>query len=242
MAEPAQSVENGAGAAPPVAVSAPPNPPAAPPPGSAATTSPADYGGNRGGRAREDGLTPGSPEALEADRKKDRLRKKQARKAKQPDPPPLPSAAAVEGAPAAAPGAVGPAPGPEGAAPIPWDPESLREVFDLAIPTAEELMVGQIISQAKKCNLPVDLVKKTEERDRLTSTEKLALQKFAPRATAKYLNRLHVPSGTQDEIVLLTVVAKIGLRHLSLLNQLKQIAANQQAAAKPPEKTDAKKD
>src|SRR5579862_2754249 len=40
------------------------------------------YGGNRGGKKRRDGLVPGSPEALEADRKADRDRKQQERDSK----------------------------------------------------------------------------------------------------------------------------------------------------------------
>ena len=81
------------------------NPPLAPPvapvgPGAsaaAAAASPAAkvtaplFGGFRGGRKRKDGLAPGSPEAIEADREKDRVRKERQR-SRQVEPPALPAA------------------------------------------------------------------------------------------------------------------------------------------------------
>jgi len=119
---------------------------------------------------------------------------------------------------------------------IPWDPESLKEVFGLIIPTAEELMTGQVLNQAQKAKVPASFVREIEEAVKWTPTEKKALETFAPRAAAKWLNRFHVPSGTQDEIVLATVFAKIGLRHAKLMNRLKEIAATQQAATAKQEK------
>ena len=98
------------------------NPPLAPPvapvgPGAsaaAAAASPAAavtaplFGGFRGGRKRKDGLAPGSSEAIEADREKDRLRKERQR-SRSVEPPALPAAGAagVAGQAQAAAGAVG---------------------------------------------------------------------------------------------------------------------------------------
>ena len=233
MPDPTQSLAPGAEAHPPVAPGAAGNPAAASAAGPAAGDTAPEYGGLRAGRAREDGLTPGSPEALEADRKKDRLRKRESRKTKKPDPAALPGAAAADGAPAAAPGAVAPVPGVDGAAPIPWDPESLQEVFAIAVPTAEELMVGQAIGEANKAKLTASLIKEIEDGVKFTPREKQALEKFGPRATAKLLNRLHVPAGTQDELIVVAVVAKIGLRHAKLMTRLKQLTAAANAGAQP---------
>jgi hypothetical protein len=238
MVAPVPTTSPPAGAVPPVASSGPPGaaPTAAPGP-SAKDTAP-KFGGIRGGKPRDDGLVPGSPEAKEADRKKDKLRKRKERQ----DPPALPAAGPVESAPQATPGAVVPVPGPQGAPVIPWDPESLKEVFALVIPTAEELLTGQITAQAQKARLPASELQNIERVVRWTPMEKKALETFCPRAAAKWLNRLHVPSGTQDEIVLATVLAKIGLRHVKLMNRLKQIAAvTNVPTSKTPETAETKK-
>src|SRR5258707_9089158 len=86
----------GSAAAQPVASGSAGNKPAAPPTAVSAAASAPLFGGNRGGKKRLDGLAPGSPEAIEADRKKDAERKRTRREAVQrvAEPPPLPSAGA----------------------------------------------------------------------------------------------------------------------------------------------------
>src|SRR5438128_831714 len=101
------------------------------------------FGGNRGGQARADGLPPGSPEAKEADKKKDRERKQADRKARAvAQPAPLPSADS-NGASAmpATPGSPGPgvaAPVVAAAPVVPWTAEMLKPLTDELIAAAEE--------------------------------------------------------------------------------------------------------
>jgi len=73
----------------------PAGPPALIPPAPGAKVTAPLFGGYRGGRKRKDGLVPGSPEALAADREKDRLRKERQREREgaAAEPPPLPGVA-----------------------------------------------------------------------------------------------------------------------------------------------------
>src|SRR5579872_2301004 len=74
-----------------------------------ASATAAKHGGLRGGKKRDDGLVPGSPEALEADKKKDAERKRKEREEakRATDPAPIPPV----GSPQAQAGAVGAVPG-----------------------------------------------------------------------------------------------------------------------------------
>src|SRR5262245_14939824 len=132
----------GAPAPAPVAPQPASAPPGKPPVKTSALASVPDFGGNRGGRGRKDGLAPGSSQATEADKKKDRERKQTARAAaaKLVEPPPLPSA--LQGGvdtTAAQPGSepLGGTAAP-GAPVVPWDPATLRPLFEELIEAIEE--------------------------------------------------------------------------------------------------------
>jgi hypothetical protein len=101
----------------------------------------AKHGGNRGGRPRKDGLVPGSVEAITKDREADAERKRVIR-ARQ-------SAilAATKGP--VLPGLDDPnAPPAGGPAVVPWDPGTLRPIFDQLVPAAEKFMVSRVMGKA----------------------------------------------------------------------------------------------
>lgn len=184
------------------------------------------FGGFRGGRKRKDGLPPGSPEAIEADKEKDRLRKERVRVRLAGVPAPLPSAA---------PGAPGPAPevggGPDdgsgfdAATPVPWNASSLAPLFSQIIPAAESLATGQIISRAIKAKLPAQAVREIEAECKWAEPAKKALEIEWPRLAAKWLNKTGVSSENQPEVVCLSALAVIGVSHVKLLQRLDKLVA-----------------
>jgi len=193
------------------------------------------FGGFRGGRKRKDGLAPGSPEALAADREKDRLRKERQRdRQRGPDPAPLPS---VAGAPAAAPGALGADPGLEGAPVLPWEAKMLEPLFEQLLPAVEELSVNQIASRATKARLPVEMVREIETDAKWSTPAKKALEIAGPQVAAKWLNKTGISAENQPEVVLGTAVASILAGHVLLLRRLDKLiaVANAPTARPAPE-------
>src|SRR4051812_5498640 len=133
----------GTGAPQPIPTATLPGPAQPVPLAASAQQSVPKFGGNRGGKARTDGLAPGSPEALEADKKKDRERKQAARKTiSVAEPPALPAAGqkgvySVPPSPGSAvPGTSGPV-AQAAPAPVPWQPETLKPLFDQLVATCE---------------------------------------------------------------------------------------------------------
>jgi hypothetical protein len=219
-------------APPPVAGNGQPKPAPTPPSGTSAKTLAPQHGGLRGGRGRCDGLIPGSPEAKEADRKKDAERK---RKRRAPEPPPLPGAGAAGIPPQAAPDGMGGVPGSEGPPPVPWEPDLLKPIFDQLIPAAEQGLILQLASKAEKARLPGDLVRDIQQDAAWPAVAKKGLEMSAPRVAAKVLNATGISSQHQDFVVLLSSLTMIGGKHLQLLRRMDKIIAQQTAAAaKPP--------
>ena len=118
------------------------------------------FGGLRGGRKRKDGLVPGSPEALAADREKDAARKREARERDRlanPDviPSALPSSAPATAAPAqnaAAPPAdnLGALAVPESFEAISWHSKDVEPLVNELVELTEELCGNAITSRCKK--------------------------------------------------------------------------------------------
>jgi hypothetical protein len=182
------------------------------------------FGGLRGGRARADGLVPGSPEAVEADRKKDRLRKKADRKQKQ-DPPPLPSANGTPHTTQAAPGGVVPVPGSEAAPVIPWTAEDLKPIFDQLVPALEELSKTQITERAFKAKLPQDVLQEVCASAEWPELAKKGVQYSGPHVGAKWLTQFGIPAENKYEVVLVTAAASIAANHFKVLRRLDKLIA-----------------
>ena len=239
MADPLSTTPPPAPNPPPMAGPGAGSAPANPPPIIAAAVSAPLFGGFRGGRARKDGLRPGSPEAIEADRKKDRDRKANHRSVvAAANPPPLPSAA--PGAVAAPMPGLGSEPVPGGVAPdvvVPWDQQTLKPLFDQLLPTLEQLGVSQLAGRATKARLSREVVTEIEKDAKWSPPARKALEIAAPQVAAKWLNSSGISAEHQPEIVLGTALASILTSHVLLLRKLdKLIAENVTApAAKPAE-------
>jgi len=186
------------------------------------------FGGLRGGRPRTDGLVPGSPEAIAADRERDRVRKQNKRDAagKIAEPPPLPSATtAVVHAPQTP--VAGEDAKPVGAPVsfVPWDHQTLKPLFDQLLPTIEDLNVQQLTSRAEKAKLPAEVVKEIGKDARWNSTSRKAVEIAAPQVAAKWLNKAGISAENQPEIVLGTAVVCIVTAQVKLLGRLDKLIA-----------------
>ena len=190
------------------------------------------FGGLRGGRPRKDGLAPGSPEAIEADRKKDAERKRRQREQQpKPEPPPLPSATAVPAA-----GSLGALrPAIEGSPAAPWDPKMLQPLFDQLVPTVEKVSVGQITRRARVARIPEEIVKVIETDAAWSPVAKTAIESSGPQVAAKWLTRFGISSENQHELVLGTAIVSILSSHVLIIRRLDKLAASANAPlpAKP---------
>jgi hypothetical protein len=193
------------------------------------------FGGHRGYKRREDGLVPGSPEAIEADRKKDRERKARAAAAKKAvvEPAPLPSAS---------PGALGPVP-PAGhslaAAPVgevapavPWLPEMLKPLTDELIDAAEERRVGKFTELAREAKLSEKIVKEIGSDSEFPAVAKKGLSLSLPKVVSKWLNKLGISAENEPEITLTSSLVAIWLQGRKLEERLVKLAET--AKANPP--------
>jgi hypothetical protein len=122
------------------------------------------FGGNRGGKKRDDGLPPGSPEAIAADKKKDAARKVAERAAARAAevPAALPPSPVASGPLAVNPGAPPPL-GTVGdvAAPpvlfVPWSVKLLSKPARLATRVIDRLRSLAITRKLDKAKLPEDV-------------------------------------------------------------------------------------
>jgi len=197
------------------------------PPGSNAQELAPKHGGLRAGRRRLDGLIPGSPEALEADRKKDRERKARRRL----DPAPLPSSRNGRPGPAAL-EIVSPQAGPMASVPldppssfIPWDPKALEPLFAQLIPAAESLDVRSLVERAEKAKLPQDLVRRIEVDGRWNPLSKKGLELSCPQLAAKWLNYFGISSENSPEIATAIAACAILAARTMLIRRIDKAAA-----------------
>jgi hypothetical protein len=191
----------------------------------------------RGGRPRQDGLTPGSPEAKEADKKRDRERKQPARQeaAKVVPPPPLPSALAGPAGPGQAPAAPGSAATPgQSAAPIPWRPETLTGLVDELIDAAEENTVADYLARCNEAGLTEKLTKEIVADARFPKLAKTLLKDAIPRLTAKWMNKTGISAEYQDEVSVLTALILIVKHRTSSDARFEELISEVKKAKLPP--------
>lgn len=202
-------------------------------PGSAMATVP-QFGGNRGGKARRDNLVPGSPEAIAADREKERLKKQRQRAAKRAENPPvLPSKLSETPSPAA--GAPPAPPSGEtvgsidsGLTTVAWTPDDLREIFVELVPTAEQELVGRITRKAATAKLPAPLLKEIEQDARWGETTKKGIILGGSGTCAKWLNKAGVSAEYKAEVVLALSILRLGTNHLRISRRLDDLIREQQ--------------
>ncbi len=182
---------------------------------------------------------PGSPEAVEADRKADRDRKQQERESKrrlapQPALPavlpgaPDPGAPLVngEGAPIVA------APGE--AVAVPWEPDLLKDLVEEGIEYSERRRVQKFKEAAQAAQLPDALVRQIGNDAQFVPAFKSTTIKTGPRAIAKILNRLGISAQYSDEGLFLFSVASLwfqGWRLEARLEEMIEKVKQERAAA-----------
>jgi hypothetical protein len=187
------------------------------------------FGGNRGGKKRHDGLPPGSIQAKEADRKRDAERKRQDREEKRrlAEPPPLPSAVAppgnTNGAAPGVEGANGVGPSAPLAAPIQWQPEMLREFTDEIVNAIEQSRVAKFSALMREGGLPDLLVKRVAQDSHYPAGSKRAVQIATPRVACKWLNKAGLSAEYADEVALVTALGSILIQGRKLQSQLESL-------------------
>jgi hypothetical protein len=214
-----------------------PNPAAA---RDAASTVP-QYGGNRGGRPRFDGLVPGSEKALEADRLKNTLRKSAWRaRLRAESPPALPSMGETSpDSTQATPGSPGVVPL---SAPLPWDSSALRPLFEELIPSVEQITVSKLTGKAARADLSPALLKEIEKDARWSQPAKVALATSGPQVAAKWLTKWGVDPSNQAEVVFCTAIGTILVSQQLLHRKLDKLIRDHQAAKNPPPQPTGKTD
>ncbi|HVV00140.1 MAG TPA: hypothetical protein VHH88_02185 [Verrucomicrobiae bacterium] len=181
------------------------------------------FGGRRGGRAREDGLVPGSPEAVAADRKKDRERKRSERAAL---PDPLPAKLALPSNPMQTPGAVVdpvPVAAPEPDTFVPWDSETLRPVLSELVATIEEMDAAHVTELANQAALPKELVREIAKDARYPTAAKKGIEIGGAEMGAKYLNKAGISAKNKGEVVFATALVSIIASRRSLNKRLEKL-------------------
>jgi hypothetical protein len=199
------------------------------------------FGGNRGGKARKDGLVPGSARAAEADRAKERERKRIAREdaARLAQPPPLPSATAPgEAATAPVAGAAEPGAVRLVAAPVlPWQPETLKNLFEQLLEAAEEGRVAAFLGKCAEAKLTAELVREIKADAHFPKAAKVLLADALPRLAAKWLNRSGMSAEYQDEISCLTAMVLIVQHDRGISSKLDELIAAAKKPVEPEKKT-----
>lgn len=209
------------------------------------------FGGNVGKKLRRDGLVAGSPEAKEADRAKDRERKRIANALKRAamQPPPLPSVP-PEGKnpsdldPIPTPAASGSAdivsPGLEAGLPtVPWQPDTLRPLLEQLVEAAEESRVAHFLARCADAGLTGKLVREIEADARFPKAAKVLLCRALPRLSAKYLNKIGLSSEYEDELACIGAVLLIVQNDRKLESRLVELIEAAKAKTTPAEPSQA---
>ena len=150
-------------------------------------------------------------------------------------PPPLPSAVPGDAG-ATAPLAGGAEPGAVRlvAAPVlPWQPETLKSLFEQLLEAAEEGRVAAFLGKCAEAKLTAELVREIKADARFPKAAKVLLADALPRLAAKWLNRSGMSAEYQDEISCLTAMVLIVQHDRGISSKLDELIA---AAKKPVEK------
>ena len=213
--------------------------PASPPPLEKSTVIP--FGGNRGGRKRKDGLVPGSPEAREADLKRDRDRKNEANEAKRqaPRPAALPSATVAGSQDKSSPqGQDAQTPGP-GVAGVPgvdlgaWTAPEAQPIVTHALPVLEHLRIARRVNKLREAKLPANIIAQVRSDSAWPETVKATLQSSLPGSLSKFLNFAGVPKIFKDELASLPAVALLIQHESDVDARLDRLLEAHKAATEP---------
>jgi hypothetical protein len=192
------------------------------------------FGGNVGRKPRSDGLKPGSPEAIAADRAKnaERMRRARAEKAAATPPPPLPAA----GAPGvAAPQSVsgqaqnpgdplGLPPGVDGVSPLAdWTAEDFNGAAPEVIELIEAWCIESDTALAAEGGLPEKVVRKIAADAAFPKSSKESLRRTSPAMLAKFANAVKLPGTLKPYIAGLPSVAVIVIGRLKNRAEIRKL-------------------
>ena len=181
---------------------------------------------------------PGTPEALDADREKERLKKQRQRdrlRALQP-PPALPSAAPkpLAGTPPA-PGAPPGAPGDVATIDVlPWVGQDVAPALGDALALLEEADKLSIETKLQKAHLPPQVVAEVMADAAWPERSKQGITKYGGDALAKGLNALGLSSKHKDVALIAPALAYLLVDRVKLHRRLDDLVKAANATAPPP--------
>lgn len=188
------------------------------------------FGGNVGKKAaRADGLKPGSPEAVEADRRADAARKREARLKEKlaTPPPPLPAGTppAVETM-AGAPDAPADALAVLQVDPVlAWSPDDFRQCAGELVELCEAWRIDSHTKRAAEGKLPGAVVKEIANGAAFPPGSKKSLSTSSPVTLAKMFNALKVPLAVKPIITTAPALAYIIVRDLQTSARIEKLIA-----------------
>lgn len=205
----------------------------------AAPASPVAFGGNPTGRTRKDGLKPGSPEAAEADRKRNAERmasKRAAEKSAAPPPvlpPPAPSSAVLSD-----PGAktIPVVDGFSEPSPVDWLSEDFKQVAPDTIDLLEQWRVADKISLAEEGKLSAPVIRQIEKDAAFPGAAKRSLQTSSPAALAKLFNALRVPVALKSYITTCPTMIYLVVRDMQQRSEIRKLIEASRVETKPEDK------
>lgn len=199
------------------------------------------FGGNKGGRPRKDGLTPGSPEAIAADRDADAKRKREARAAASAqrmatNPPRLaPLASPVANTPAQTIPVVD---GPPVDAPVNWLASDFNQVAVDSIELADLWNIQRHVKRRLDGKLPHSIVAATADEVGFPAKSKQSLQSSSPAGLAWAFNALGVPVAFKPFVSTFPALTYLVLRDFSIMAKEDKLIAEEKERR---EKADAQK-
>ena len=184
------------------------------------------FGGLRGGRPRKDGIKSGSPEAVEADRKKNAERMARNRERERlANPAALPSAApGVAGAPAPPVGDLAlPMPG----AVAEWTAEDFREAAPELVELTEAWRVDTHTKHAVAGKLPRRIVEEIAKDAAFPPGSKRSLSSASPQTLAEMFNALSVPLSFKKIVTLAPALVYVIVRDLQVGGRVQKMIADE---------------
>jgi hypothetical protein len=125
----------------------------------------------------------------------------------------------------------GPAPDPV----IPWDPATLRPLFEELIEGAEEGRVEKLRAMAIKGGLPDKLVTEVARDAKYSPVVKRTMVLTAPNVTAKAFNRIGISGKYSDEAILATALVSNLVQSRRLQAKLQKLIEQNNAKKKDQE-------
>jgi hypothetical protein len=210
----------------------------------AAPAPPAAFGGNPTGRTRKDGLKPGSPEAAEADKKRnaERMATKRAAEKSAAQPPALPASTPGTSAVLSNPGAttIPVVDGFQEPASVGWLAEDFKQVAPDTLDLLEQWRIADKVSLAEEGKLSGAVVRQIEKDAAFPAPAKRSLQSSSPAALAKLFNTLNVPVALKSYITTCPTILYLIVRDMQQRSEIRKIIQSEaERASKPTETTKA---